>query len=431
MNLTQLTKPVMEVYGENYTLRWTDGPYITLVDFNAHSNKEITAEIEVYDDAELEPFLYPPTRVTINKSFSTTIRELSEVSARPDWRQRFGQVKKLVLPHYKSGTPIISLGAMDPPEPIREELEGVLWQGLPTVVYGAGGIGKSAICLAWASAVHTGTTVANLKAHQSNVLYLDWETSDRLTYWRNKELLDAKGISHGTWADPERPESGRTGMVFYRYMSGPLWDDLPFLRAEVERLNIGTVCIDSASPACGGEPENAKATDSFFSALRGLSPAHQPVQSIILAHVTHEARKSGKRSSPFGSVFWLNQPRNVFELDSVQEKNATHTDMGLYHVKSNTGPLRSEQGFRLTWGGGHMTVEDLNIREHNKLSKKLADTDRAEIFLLTEGPTPIRDLAEELDLNNHRSLASQLSSDDRFASVNGKWEAVEPLGVNA
>ena len=91
-------------------------------------------------------------------------------------------------------------------------------------------------------------------------------------------------------------------MVFYRFQSGPLWDDVELLSEAVARLNIGTVLIDSAGPACGGEPESAAATLKFFQALRALSPHDRPLQSIILAHVTHAVRAGQAKSSPFGSV---------------------------------------------------------------------------------------------------------------------------------
>ena len=97
-----------------------------------------------------------------------------------------------------------------------------------------------------------------------------------------------------------------------------------------------------------------------------MSDPEDPVQTIILAHVTHEARKGGK-SSPFGSVYWINLPRNVFELAVSAGQRQNHSDYALHHRKSNTGSLRPPIGFRLTWGEDGCAIDDLDIRKNSKL----------------------------------------------------------------
>jgi hypothetical protein len=158
-----------------------------------------------------------------------------------------------------------------------------------------------------------------------------------------------------------------------------------------------------------------------------MSDPTDPVQSIILAHVTHEARKGG-RSSPFGSVYWLNLPRNVFELAVSAGQSQNHSDYALHHRKSNTGSLRPPLGFRLTWGQEGCTIDDLDIRKNSKLVAGLPLGERVTIAISENGAMTTADLAELLDAPT-RSLSATLSGDDRFVSVNGQWETTEPLGV--
>ena len=427
MTFDQLTVPILDTLGTTYIVRWTEGVTIRLDRIYEHRDYQVDAEVTISDDQELAPHLLGPVRTSITKTWRSVISDLDRVSERGDWRQRLTQATVLVLERYRAGVPIVALGAMEPPAPIAEVLPGIVWEQLPTLVYGAGGIGKSQMALAWASALHTGTEVGGLQATQGNVLFLDWETSERMTWHRNRGLLRASGVEPGPWPDPDRPESGRTGMVFYRFMAGAIWDSVEFLRGEITRLGIKTVVIDSAGPACGGEPESASPTLKFFDALRDMSDPEDPVQTIILAHVTHEARKGGK-SSPFGSVYWINLPRNVFELAVSAGQRQNHSDYALHHRKSNTGSLRPPIGFRLTWGEDGCAIDDLDIRKNSKLVATLPLGERVGIAISEHGALSTGDLAEMLDAPN-RSLSATLSGDDRFVSRNGRWETIEPLGV--
>jgi len=424
----ELTIPRLEALGTTYIVRWAEGVTIRMERIYEHRDYQVDAEITISDEEELSPHLLGPVRTSITKTWRSVIADLDHVSERGDWRQRLTQASILVLERYRAGVPIVALGAIETPAAIAEVLPGIVWQNLPTLVYGAGGIGKSQMALAWASALHTGTQVGGLKAIQGNVLFLDWETSDRMTWHRNRGLLNAAGVESGSWPDPDHPQAGRTVMVFYRFMSGPVWDSVEFLKAEVARLGIRTIVIDSAGPACGGEPESAAPTLKFFDSLRDMSDPNDPVQSIILAHVTHEARKGG-RSSPFGSVYWINLPRNVFELAVSAGQRQNHSDYALHHRKSNTGSLRPPQGFRLTWGQDGCSIDELDIRQNAKLVAGLPLGERVSIAISENGAMSTADLAELLDAPS-RSLSATLSGDDRFVSQNGRWETTEPLGVN-
>jgi len=425
----QLTVPRIENYGNDYVVTWREGVTVSLVGIEEDRHGDVKAEIEVEDTAELDPFLYGPVRVVLNGPLQNCLKDLGNTStARTDWKQRLTQVKKLVLPHFRAGEPVKALGTLDAPETQREVLHGVVWEQLPTLIYGPGGIGKSIIALNLMNALHTGHDVAGLKAHQGNALYLDWETSEKQTWWRNREILEAQGQEIGLWDDPDHPGSGRTKMLYYRFMAGPLVNDVKYLQKMVRDLGIRTVCVDSAGPACGGEPENAAATLEFFKALRQIGDSENPLQSIILAHVTHEGRKSGK-SSPFGSVYWINIPRNVFELQSSQRDGANHSDFALHHRKSNTGAMREAIGMRLTWHEG-CTVEYLDIQKNAELVGGLSMPKQAKIHIDNDGPLSLEELAEKINPTSVRSLSASLSGDSNFISKNGKWDYVEQLGID-
>lgn len=419
--MTQLTVPTLETLGNTYIVRWEEGVEMRLERIYEHRNYDIDAEITIRDETELAPHLLGPQRTAITKTWRNVVADLERVSERLDWRQRLTQATMLVLEHYRHGAPVLALGSLEEPEPVGEVLSGVLWQSVPSLLYGPGGVGKSILALNFMAATHTGHNIAGLVARQSNCLVLDWETSEQQVWWRNKEILAARGLEAGDWPDPDAPRSDRTGMVFYRFMAGPLAGDVEFLKSEVHRLNIGTICIDSAGPACGGEPESATATLKFFEALRSLGTPDKPLTSLILGHVSHAARRGG-HNTPFGSVYWTNIPRNTFELQAASRTNAEHTEFALHHRKSNIVPLREAVGFRLSWDEG-CNLASLDIRQNAQLMRGMPYPEQAATAIEQNGPLTAEELADIMD-TTPKLVATSMSADARFVTVNGKWDFV-------
>ena len=353
-----LSVPTLDHAGGVYRVRWSgngEDILMTFRDFDAQG-KNIEAELTIYDYGETSPRLTAGNRVFITKPFIATLRELEATSLRPpdEWIKRFMQAVTLVQEAYRTGEPVVSLGAMAEPEPMVPVLGNILMENTPTVLYGPGGIGKSIVGLSMMSAIHTGRAFAGLEVVQSNAMVLDWETDAEQTYRRNRAILEGQGIDPGIWADPQHPDSQRTGMLYYKPMIGPLWDSSESLYADIRRLGVHTLLIDSAGPACGGKLENADETMRFFTALRSLSSADHPVQSIIIAHVTHEVRRRQKTSAAFGSVYWTNFPRNSYEL--VASPDIGITEFALHHRKSNLGGLRTPLGFQMEWDNNYLVT---------------------------------------------------------------------------
>ena len=419
-----LTTPVLTRQGTSYVLTWAEGVSVECSRLYEHRDRHIEAVVTCRDTAELNgPHLLGPIRTHITKTWRGIISELEAISSRDDWRQRMTQVTAMVTEAHLAGSPAIALDDAEPPEPSREVISQILWQGTPCIIYGAGGIGKSLVGLNLIQGLHSGFAVAGLETMQQNALWLDWETTRNLAYWRNSEILRGRGIEAGRWPDPERPDSPRGRMVFYREMVGSLSDNVETVADEVERFNIGTVLVDSAIPACGGEAAATKPTQDFFTALRAIKPANRDLSTLIIAHVTKESTNSSATATPFGSTVWKDRARDTFELKASQLRNAAYSDFALHHRKSNMGPLHDPLGFRLTWADG-CTIEALDIQSNAELVAGLPISERARIAIVETGPMTTEALAEVLD-SPRSTVASSLSRDHRFASQNGRWEQSE------
>ena len=420
-----LSTPTLSMHGMTYIVRWAEGVEMKFKELYKHKDRNFDALVTIVDYNELNGAkLLGPFRTCISKTWRSVVSELDDISERGDWRQRLTQASELVRDAHDAGQPAVALGLISPPTPARELIQNILWGGTPAIIFGPPGIGKSLFGLNILTAAHLGRPFTNLAVEQTNAMWLDWETNQSLAHWRNKEIIDAMGVSAGEWPDPNNPELKRSGLVYYKQMVGPLADSVESLSEEIAAMNVGLLLVDSANPACGGEAESGQATETFYAALRALKADEDPLSVIIIAHMTKAAQEPGKTnySTPFGSVFWTARARDTYELKASKKKNATHADLMLHHRKTNMGPLREPLAFRMSWGPA--SIETLDVRANAELVAGLPYGDRAHILIEQHGPLAPDELADLMDLNK-RTLASTLSRDDRFTTLNGKWEPSE------
>jgi hypothetical protein len=170
----------------------------------------------------------------------------------------------------------------------------------------------------------------------------------------------------------------------YRRCHIPLVDDLPALQCHIAEKNIKFVVIDSLAAACGAELERAETAIRFFSALRSLR-----VASLILAHVA----KNSEEKSIYGSVFFSNFSRSVWELKKVQEAGDRNIRVGLYHRKSNLSLLERPIGLKLTFSDA-VHIEPLDLTAVPDLVGALPAKERIQA-VLKGGLKTAKEVAEE------------------------------------
>lgn len=401
-----LATPNLEKIGTKYQIDWEDGVRVTLDTPETERDRHVTAEILIQDFGELGgSYILQPQRYTLTRSPRGLITQLNGTSNREDWQQRLMQVSMMVLREHRRGEPIIDLNERTSPEIPPEMVTGICYEGTPTVLYGEGGIGKSMIGLSIATAIHNGIGINNsFEVKGGNAMILDYETSWEETYRRSRDIIN--GLE------------GATKHIYYRYCSQPLYQDVEQLRNRIAEYDIRFLLIDSAGPACGGEPENANATLKFFSALRALTDSEKPLTTLTLAHVTKNAMQVNNRN-PFGSVYWVNMPRNTFELQKHQEKESNYMEVAMHHRKTNVGKLRDTVAFRVTWADRSINIEGIDIKE-SQLKGTLTVPKR--VVMLFEDSTfstsglSTHEIAHELEHDNEGTLKSTLSRMDAVYS---------------
>jgi hypothetical protein len=252
-----------------------------------------------------------------------------------------------------------------------------------TTLYAAGGGGKSLTALLCAIAARTGCALPHgfrVVHTVPAVLVLNWET--------DKASPEARlhGLCRGLGLTPP-------GAIYHRRMTGALVDEARRIRADVARLNIGLVIVDSLAPASGPEPETAGAilpAMNFLGSLTGVT-------RLVLAHVSH-ANEAARDPRPYGSVFVWNMSRSCWYLQrSTQDRD--ELVVGLYHKKANDERLHDALSLRFAFSGEAITPEKATIADTPELLERTPLAQQL-TAALANGAKTIPALSTELDVRD-------------------------------
>lgn len=288
------------------------------------------------------------------------------------WDEIMETICALGLRHMRQGEPVLRLTASaDIPPPIHR-LFPLVYDGLPTVLFGPGGVGKSYLALFMAMLVDHGGWDAGFCGQPGPSLYIDYESDYADLASRAKRIRGGHGKLTGV--EP-----------LYRRCYVPFADDLPALQHCVAESGVKFLVIDSLAAACGAELERAETAIRFFNALRSLR-----VASLILAHVA----KNSEEKSIYGSVFFSNFARSTWEMKKAQEAGDHTTRIGLYHRKTNIGPLQQPLGLKLHFGEV-FSLEPIDLNDEPSLAVSLPLASRLKAAL-KGGAKSAKELSEEL-----------------------------------
>jgi len=309
----------------------------------------------------------------------TLVTKLSRTHPGHPWRDLLEQVCRRTTESLRTTVSTVQL------QPVRGLVERHLVDKLlldqeTNLVFADGGQGKSLLGMALSVGVVTGKPLpAGLTPrHVGPVLYLDWESCQDEHQERLAGLMTGLGVSGPV-------------PIFYRRMVGALADEMPTVRAEVARLAPVLIIVDSLGPACGAEPEGADAAIRVLNALRSVGPAR-----LVLAHVSKLHADQRGATRPFGSVYVMNLPRNVWEIRRAEQDADAALTLGLYHRKTNRGRLLAPFGLRFEFDEAATKLRSADLTEDEALRERAGLTHSLRATLRSGGQT-IAQLAEALE----------------------------------
>jgi len=350
------------------------------------------------------------------KDYATALERLipSQGGAVIDFSAILEQLAQMVVEAENTPVEVVSLrNTVIPTSPTLYLLEGLIPAAKPTILYGAGGVGKSILAATLAVCIQTGTNFLHMTARQREVLYLDWETDEVDIAARVQAA--ARGL--------------RVPMPEVRYSSlvRPIEDRINQLAAYVATHEIGLVIIDSVGMAMASAKDGSDASEGairFFRALRALGCA-----VLAIDHVAGEdIRRVGRVSKPYGSVYKVNSARNAFELREQRPADSRGSYLTLLHRKTNLGPYLPEQHMRLEWNtnGAFFIPEAMAApTERAPLTEQILD-------VLATGPATANRLADLLsdgevtygELDIRRAAKELLGQNKLSTSADGTLRTV-------
>lgn len=392
-----------------YQLRWEDeGVQMRLDRFAEDSKFTVTAEITVTSSlpalkGHLHQARFNLTSTTTRRTLANYLGERCEGYVDIPWGNMLEQASVMVLERHRDGEPVIDMATHEIGEGSTHILEPILPHNKPAVAFAFGGVGKTTLCCNYfPMLLATGIRQCGLTPEPTNVLILDYESDPDEHKLRDEAVAKGLGL--------KIPE----GRIIYRFCHQSVASDIEWIQRTCLEKEIGYVVVDSASPACGGNPESAEETVKYFNAIRSLR-----VGSLTLAHLPKRGDKD-----PFGSVFWKNYPRVAYKITSNQKPGDSSYVLGMSQEKVNWGPRLRPIGFQITHEDGAIRLEEANAIDDPELAKSFSMKDRL-TDLLQNGKQDVSYLAEELDAKHNAIRVILNRNKEIFVKVGDDWGLVQ------
>lgn len=323
-------KPTCEPTPDGFHLVWDSGIEAQVERFAEHRD-ELTAELTVHSTRAPRPGLLHRARINLMSSQTrrTLAGALEKRDPDLDWAAMLEQLCFLVIERYRTGEPAVDLRTWEGPTGTHWLLEPFIERGGPTILFAAGGTGKSMFALAMAITVASGQPiVGTLRGEGGPVLYLDWETDAGTIRERTKAISFGAGL-------PSLPP------IHYRRCVASITESAQEIRREVNRTKAVMVVVDSFGAARGGEPESADVTIKAMNAGRSLG-----VPWLAIDHVTKQAGNDA--AMPFGSAFTHNLARITWSMDR-NDGDERRQIIALKNRKMNNGRQVPQIGYSVTY----------------------------------------------------------------------------------
>ena len=408
-----MTVPTVTGSAGVYRFVWSGPENVTALVSRLRQDRSgnTTAELRLEGSKLDNPHLHQARlNLTSSTARHTLAKQLGERYT-TDWATILEQLSVLTLERERAGEPVLTLTSEDAVEPRRFLVPPLLPEREPTIFFGPGGSGKSLFALL------VGILVASGKAHKGlqltpverkSVLCLDWETHEDEARRRIKRLAQPLGLN----APVE---------INYRRCVAPLADDVEIIQETCREHSVGLLVVDSLAPACGGGEDlmlSAAAT-TFFQALRRLDTT-----ALILAHPS----KNSETKSIYGSVFFTNLARSVWEVVTHQGENEDSISLGFFHRKSNLSRLNRPFGVEFTFDGDEGAIEarPRDVLSIPQVSERASVSMRIAGLLLHSGalrPVEVAEALGEKEATARQTLGRMLDKkqvvrldDGRYAS---------------
>jgi len=340
------------------------------------------AELSFFLKNETGENLLHTTRVNLlaTPTMNSLAKRLKENSDVIPWTDILTYVVGKTLEIARRGEPVEEIWPKEDDDLIPSYLlEPILYLNHPAVIFGDYGSLKSLFALVIGY-------VAQLPYRDNNLGLIAAKESTRCLYL---DYEDDPSSFRKRWGATQRGFGIKAPMpILYQRMTAPLTDAVEQLRQIIANEKIGLLITDSLGPAARGNLNDPEPAIKYHAALRQLG-----ITSLTLAHNSKDPLT--KKRTIFGSVFFTNLARSVWECKSEQEIGEDEAVISLRHTKANLSRLHPPLGYKFTFTGKMITIAKADLGDTG-LSGELPLSWQIKNLLRT-GSLPINEIAKQLN----------------------------------
>jgi len=332
-------------------------------------------------------------------------KRLTKNSEEIPWTEVLTFITGKTLEIARRGEPVLEISpSEDDTLEVDYLLQPLLYRNHPTVVFGDYGSLKSLMALAIAYVVqlpyYDNELGLTTTTESTKCLYLDWE-DDPSSFRKRLSALE-RGFGNGSMP------------ILYRRMTGALCDSVEQLQRIINDKNIGLVIVDSLGPAARGNLNDTEPAIKYNDALRQLG-----ITSLTLAHNSKD--QLTKRKTIFGSVFFTNIARSVWECKALQEVEENEAIISLKHVKANLSRLHLPLCYKFTFNDNTINIAKADLKDTG-LSGELPLSLQIK-NALRSGVKTTKEIAETLEANeaSTRTVINRLARKEQLTKVGDLW----------
>jgi hypothetical protein len=358
-----------------YTLTWEQEALVIRIDrLSEDSRHNVSGEILIRSGGR--HVHQARMNLTSTRSRDDVVKQCDKRAADVDWTSFIEEAAVSVLEQFRAGEPMIDMATYVPSTGNKYKMYPLLLEGQANLLYGLGGSGKSYLATLIAAKVSKGYQDEYGEIHPpERVLYLDYETGADEIYSR------LSSIQMGLGLEP-------TPQILYHSSSQSLIVEIEQIQRTVAEEDVRLVIVDSVAYACGGEAETSLPATNYSNALRSLHTT-----TLSIGHVSKDVRAS----TPYGSVFWFNGARSIWEVVRSQDTGTNMLNIGLIHRKVNNGSLAMPLGYQVSFENDCVYFNEQEISMVPEAEEKLPLRERIEHLLASEGELPVADIAQMLE----------------------------------
>jgi hypothetical protein len=393
---------------DNITFRWID--YELLVDAE-HFSSDGQAELTFWHDNLDYKLLLLQTKANLLSSSNTVslvrqLRDCDDGLRYLPWDWILTCLTYKVVKNARQGEKVEDIWPSEDDDLTPAYLlEPLLYLNHPAVIFGDYGSLKSlfALVIGYVTQLpYPDNKLGLITAKESACcLYLDYE--DDPSSFRKRWGAIQKGFGI------EAPMP-----ILYRRMTNTLADSMDSLQQIKKDKDIKLLIVDSLGPAARGNLNDPEPAIKYHEALRKLG-----ITSLTLAHNAKDFLT--KKRTIFGSVFFTNLARSVWECKAEQETGENEAIISLKHTKANLSRLHSPLGYKFTFTNNSIAIAKADLRDTG-LSGELPLSVRIK-DLLRGGAMPVKNIAEALEANEAsiKTIVNRLAKKGVTVKVGDSW----------